>query len=83
LNVTLQSYCGSLDFGLVAACDAVPNVRVIAAGIAAAHEELKASALARPPGAPTSEEKRPAARVATSGRSARGARRQRKAVRGS
>jgi hypothetical protein len=70
LNVTLQGYCGSLDFGLVAARDAVPNLRVIAAGIAAAHEELKALVLARRPGAPASAKKREAARGATGGRSA-------------
>jgi WS/DGAT/MGAT family acyltransferase len=73
LNVTLQGYCGSLDFGLIAARNAVPNVRAIAAGIAAAHEELKALVLARRPGAPASGKKREAARVATGGRSARAA----------
>ncbi|HEX4944356.1 MAG TPA: wax ester/triacylglycerol synthase family O-acyltransferase [Usitatibacteraceae bacterium] len=41
LNVTVQSYSGSLDFGLVAACDAMPDVRKLAAALYDAHEELK------------------------------------------
>jgi len=45
LNITLESYCGSLDFGLIAARKAVPDVRSIARGLLAAHEELKALAL--------------------------------------
>ena len=73
LNVTLQGYCGSLDFGLVAARNAVPNVRVLAAAIRAAHEELKGLVLGRRPGAPTSGTKRKAARVTTVGRSVRAA----------
>jgi WS/DGAT/MGAT family acyltransferase len=41
LNVTVESYCGSLDFGLVAAKDAVPDVRKLADALYDAHEELK------------------------------------------
>jgi WS/DGAT/MGAT family acyltransferase len=40
LNITVQSYCGSLDFGLVAAKKAVPDVGLIAAGLREAHAEL-------------------------------------------
>ncbi len=40
LNITVVSYCGALDFGLVAARVAVPNVRTIARALAAAHAEL-------------------------------------------
>ena len=41
LNVTVQSYAGSLDFGIVAAKDAVPDVRKLADALYDAHEELK------------------------------------------
>jgi len=41
LNVTVQSYAGSLDFGLVAAKRAMPDVRKLAAALYDAHEELK------------------------------------------
>ena len=40
LNITVVSYCDALDFGLVAARRAVPNVRTIARAIEAAHAEL-------------------------------------------
>lgn len=42
LNITVQSYCGSLDFGLIAARKAVPNIRELVRGLHEAHEELKA-----------------------------------------
>ena len=42
LNITVQSYCGSLDFGLIAARRAVPDIRSLARALHAAHEELKA-----------------------------------------
>ena len=41
LNVTVESYCGSLDFGLVAAREAMPDVRKLAGALYDAHEELK------------------------------------------
>jgi len=41
LNITVESYCGSLDFGLVAAKDAMPDVRKLARALYDAHEELK------------------------------------------
>ncbi len=41
LNVTVESYCGSLDFGLVAAREAMPDVRKLAAALYDAHEEIK------------------------------------------
>lgn len=42
LNVTVQSYCGSLDFGLLAARKAVPGMRTLVRALHASHEELKA-----------------------------------------
>jgi WS/DGAT/MGAT family acyltransferase len=42
LNITVQSYCGSLDFGLVAARNAVPDVGQIAKSLHEAHAELLA-----------------------------------------
>jgi len=44
LNITVESYNGSLDFGLIACRRAAPDVRDIAGYIVAAHEELKALA---------------------------------------
>ena len=41
LNVTVQSYAGSLDFGLVAARCAMADVRKLADGLYDAHEEMK------------------------------------------
>ncbi len=41
LNVTVESYAGALGFGLTAARDAVPEPRLIADALLAAHEELK------------------------------------------
>ena len=40
LNITVVSYCGALDFGLVAARCAVPDLHPLARSIAAAHAEL-------------------------------------------
>jgi WS/DGAT/MGAT family acyltransferase len=40
LNITVVSYCGSLDFGLVAARCAVPDVRPLARALEDAHAEL-------------------------------------------
>jgi WS/DGAT/MGAT family acyltransferase len=48
LNITLQSYAGSLDFGLIAARSAVPNLHGLARGLLDAFAELEA---ARPPAA--------------------------------
>ncbi len=52
LNVTVESYCGSLDFGLVAARSAVPDVDRLARALHAAYAELE-RAEARPSGAGT------------------------------
>lgn len=49
LNVTVVSYCGRLDFGLVAASRAVPDVRKLARALEAAHAELVRLTV-RPPG---------------------------------
>jgi WS/DGAT/MGAT family acyltransferase len=52
LNITLESYAGSLDFGLLAARNAVPNVREVAIAIEESFEELKEATLgSRAPGA--------------------------------
>lgn len=65
LNITVQSYNGSLDFGFIACRRAVPEVRDLAGYILQAHEELKRlaagiAAAAEPPAAPA----KPAARKA-------------------
>lgn len=44
LNVTLQSYNGSLDFGLIACRRAVPDVHMFADCMVGAHQELLAAA---------------------------------------
>jgi hypothetical protein len=41
LNITVQSYCGSLDFGLLAARKAVPDIRRLVRALHDAHDELK------------------------------------------
>jgi WS/DGAT/MGAT family acyltransferase len=41
LNITVMSYLDSLDFGLVACADLIPNVWQLADGLGAALEELK------------------------------------------
>jgi hypothetical protein len=40
LNVTVESYCGSLDFGVLAAKAAMPDVRRFARELRESHEEL-------------------------------------------
>ena len=52
LNVTLQSYAGSLDFGIIAARVCVPDARPLARGLQQALTELGAATDAR--GAPAS-----------------------------
>jgi diacylglycerol O-acyltransferase / wax synthase len=42
LNITVQSYDGSLDFGLIACGEAMPDVAELARHLHAAYEELKA-----------------------------------------
>ena len=42
LNVTVQSYNGALDFGLIACRKAVPDLAKFAKGVTRAHEELLA-----------------------------------------
>ncbi|MBL0143484.1 MAG: wax ester/triacylglycerol synthase family O-acyltransferase [Betaproteobacteria bacterium] len=41
LNITVESYCGSLDFGLLAAKKAVPDIHRLARALHESHEELK------------------------------------------
>jgi WS/DGAT/MGAT family acyltransferase len=48
LNITLQSYAGSLDFGLLAARSGVPDLHRLARGLLEAFAELES---ARPPAA--------------------------------
>jgi diacylglycerol O-acyltransferase len=43
LNITVQSYCGSLDFGLVAARKAVPDIRRLVRALHDSYTELKAA----------------------------------------
>ena len=66
LNITVQSYDRSLDFGLMADAQALPDVRELADSIAIAFDDLRA--LARP-GEPDPEEAPPPGVV---GRAARG-----------
>ena len=40
LNVTIQSYNGSLDYGLIACKRTVPTLRLFADAMLAAHQEL-------------------------------------------
>ncbi|MBK7792749.1 MAG: wax ester/triacylglycerol synthase family O-acyltransferase [Betaproteobacteria bacterium] len=40
LNITVQSYCGSLDFGIIAARTAVPDLAPLVRALHAAHDEL-------------------------------------------
>jgi hypothetical protein len=44
LNITVQSYCGSLDFGLIAARRVVPDIDKLVHALHAAHEELASCA---------------------------------------
>ncbi len=62
LNVTVQSYNGALDFGMVACRRAVPDIGLFAACMLVAHEELLTAALAM--GEPAAPKKRAAAKVA-------------------
>ena len=50
VNITVMSYAGSLDFGIVVAREAVPDARKLAQALLDAHEELKGCA---PPAAET------------------------------
>lgn len=47
LNVTVESYCGSLDFGLVSAANAVPDLERVAKGLREAHVELRSLSMGR------------------------------------
>ena len=66
LNVTVQSYNGALDFGLIACRRAMPDVRMFAACMTAAHEELLAAArsLAEPATMPVKPARKRAAKAA-------------------
>jgi diacylglycerol O-acyltransferase / wax synthase len=69
LNVTLQSYNGSLDFGLIACRRAMPDVHLFASCMSGAHKELLAEARALAQSAPEivvppAPKRRPAAKKA-------------------
>ncbi|HSD55407.1 MAG TPA: wax ester/triacylglycerol synthase family O-acyltransferase [Burkholderiales bacterium] len=49
LNITVQSYCGSLDFGLIAARRAVPDIRRLVRGLRESLDELKSRSAVRRP----------------------------------
>jgi WS/DGAT/MGAT family acyltransferase len=48
LNITVQSYAGSLDFGLIACRRMVPDIEALAAGILAAFDSLETASLPEP-----------------------------------
>jgi WS/DGAT/MGAT family acyltransferase len=52
LNITIQSYAGSLYYGLIACKQSVPDLREFAKHMQAAHEELRALSRQRHPPAP-------------------------------
>jgi WS/DGAT/MGAT family acyltransferase len=63
LNITIHSYAGSLDYGLIAAKQEVPKLSVLVKSIEAAHRELLALATpASESAAPTPATRKPAAR---------------------
>jgi WS/DGAT/MGAT family acyltransferase len=70
LNITVQSYAGSLDFGLVADGEVMPELRALAAAIGSCFDDLRAMPL---PGAgaaavrSTAKSPRPAARKTAGG----------------
>ena len=52
LNMTVQSYNGTLDYGLIACRRAVPDIGELADYVVQAHQELHALALKQPDAAP-------------------------------
>ena len=62
LNITVQSYHQSLDFGLIADGQAVPDVRLLAEGIAAALADLRSLPVSSPPTPATAPAKSPVTR---------------------
>jgi diacylglycerol O-acyltransferase / wax synthase len=49
LNITVQSYAASLDFGLMADAQAMPDVRELAHGLQLAFDEMRATMPVEPP----------------------------------
>lgn len=78
LNVTVQSYNGALDFGMVACRRAVPDIALFASCMHAAHEELMAAAFQAGEPAPAAKPAR--RRKAASAEPAAAPARKRKAV---
>jgi diacylglycerol O-acyltransferase len=63
LNITVQSYNGSLDYGLIACRRAVPDIADLADYLVEEHRKLHGIAMALPSESPTVEvEKGPAAK---------------------
>ena len=62
LNITVQSYNGSLEYGLTACRKALPDVRDLADYIGDAHRELRDLALSQPDAAVTSVAAKPNAK---------------------
>lgn len=67
VNITVMSYAGSLDFGIVVARKAVPDPRKLAQALLEAHEELKQRTLPQP--APAEKRKRAVNRKTASSKS--------------
>jgi WS/DGAT/MGAT family acyltransferase len=70
LNITVQSYNGALDFGLMADAKAMPDVKAFAQAIEVAFDDIRALPL---PAELLAEQQAPAAQVARALRSVRGA----------
>jgi WS/DGAT/MGAT family acyltransferase len=67
VNITVMSYAGSLDFGIVAARKAMPDPRKLAQALLEAHEELKQRSLPQPEAA--AKRKRAVKRITASSQS--------------
>jgi WS/DGAT/MGAT family acyltransferase len=63
LNITIQTYAGSVDFGVVADRKAVPRVQALADALEAAFDEALALFAAAAPAAPAAAAKAPASRA--------------------
>jgi diacylglycerol O-acyltransferase len=69
LNITVQSYCGSLDFGLIAARTVVPDIGGLVHALHAAYEELQSCAPASAADSSPAANTPPASRKRARGRS--------------
>ena len=72
LNITVQSFDASMDFGLMADGAALPDVKALALAVDAALDELRALPVAEAPAKPKAlSRKRPVSRAATPKKAAR------------